>query len=1046
MHWAIRLTGALNVPALERAVSELMARHEVLRCRIELVDGAPVQFAAAAAVLEIVDVSGEGASKRASETLAEWTERPFDLSRGPLIRLRLARLGDQEHVFAVTVHHIAADAWSVGVLQAELAALYRAFAAGEPSPLPELPLQYGDYAVWQREWLSGERLHSELKFWRQALAEAPSALELPLDRTRPRVASYRGSAVPFRVDASLTAALKRLAGHERATLFMVLLAAFEVLLVRWSGHEDVLVGVPTAGRVRREVEGLIGFFVNTLVMRLSASGNPTFAELVRRVRETALDVFDHQDLPFEALVEQLGPERDLGRNPLVQVSFQLVNKRGRQPDRVAGVEARLAGLSAEPFFTKDRTATHFDLSVIVTETAEGLLGEFTYATDLFDGDTIGRLAQSYLRVLRRAAEVPLHPVSALTLADPPETARAWAEGAGSARGADQTIGELFRRQAHRSPEAVAVVCEGQSLSYGELQSRANQLARHLRRLGVGPEVAVGLCLDRSLETVVAILAIIEAGGAYVPVDPGMPANRAALILDDAGASVVVTISRLAGRPGFPDEPGTTVVCLDRVQDQVSAEADVDLEQVALPDSLLSVMYTSGSTGRPNGVMVRHGHVARYVIGCLDELPCANGGAVPLTSSISFAGATLPLFGSLLSGRCLIVPDRDDQFSWCTSHDRYSFVKLSPSALRYAHDRFGPCWQGWGCVVLASEPVKPGDWELLRTAEGVTAFVDYGTTETNGSTLWQAAPGPGGRGLPIGLPLAPAQVLVLDRWGDIAPPGVPGEIFIGGSCVARGYVGRPGLTAERFVANPFGPPGSRLFRTGDRGRRAADGHLEFLGRADRQVKIRGYRVELDDVEHELLALDDTAGVAVTAGHDGSGAPALTAYVSVKPGRELSPADVRNELAQRIPGYMIPARLALVADLPRTPGGKIDRRALAAIAVPAVAGGDPPQTPAEHTMAEIWADVLHVGGLGRDDDFFALGGHSLLAMQILGRIGDAFGVDLSIQVIFEAPTIAALTRCVEQSRQKRDEDATEQLIEQLIQLPDEEVGRMLRMLDE
>jgi amino acid adenylation domain-containing protein len=1017
---AIRLTGELNVSALERAAAELVERHEVLRCRIEMVEEVATQHIGPGMSLEFADTDREWTEERAQKFIADWTERPFDLGQGPLIRMSLIRLAAQEHVLGVTLHHIVGDAWSFGILFTELSALYEAFTTENPSPLPALPMQYGDFAVWQRDRLSGERLETELEFWRQKLAGAPTSVELPLDRPRPKVASYKGGSTSLSVDASLTAALKRLARNERSTLFMVLLAAFEVLMVRWSGQQDLLVGVPVAGRSRREVEGLIGFFVNTLAMRLDGTGDPDFSDIVRRVRKTALESFVHQDLPFEILVEELSPERDLGRNPLVQVMFQL--------DNTPGEPAGLAGLEAEWFGQGEDTTTHFDLSMALLELDGELHGEISYATDLFDEDTIERLAEAYLRVLRQVTEDPRRRLSELSLVKPDQVSAPNASGA-----CDLTITELFQRQADRTPEAVAVVCEGRSLTYSELRSSANRLARRLRRQGVGPEVTVGLCVERSLELVVAILGIVVAGGAYVPIDPDLPASAARLVIEDAAAAVVVTTSDLAVR--FDN-----VVCVDG--DLVDDESDEDLDRIVHQDNLIYVIYTSGSTGRPKGVMVRHGHVADYVLWCLDHLPLGEGGSVPLTSSISFAGVTLALFGSLISGRRLVVPDRHDLFSWCTGSDHYSFVKLTPSALQYARHRFGRCWDRWECVILASEPVRPRDWELVDSVEGLAPVIHYGATETNGSTVWWPSEGdPSVRQLPVGRPISSTQVLVLDPWGDPAPPGVRGEVFVGGPSVARGYLGRPALTAERFVPNHFGPPGSRLFRTGDLARWASDGNLEFLGRTDHQVKIRGYRVELGGVEREILALDAVTDAAVTVDHDPNGDSVLVAYAAVSPDRDLSSAELRSELERRLPIYMVPSRLTVVTDLPRTSSGKIDRSALAEIPATVPTGGEPPQTTTERAVAGIWAEVLHVEGHNRDDNFFALGGHSLLAIQVLARVRDTFGVDLALQVVFEAPTIAGQARRIEQARRQ----ATESLLDQLATLSDEEISRMLEQLD-
>lgn len=572
-----------------------------------------------------------------------------------------------------------------------------------------------------------------------------------------------------------------------------------------------------------------------------------------------------------------------------------------------------------------------------------------------------------------------------------------------------TIGALFLAQADRTPGSVAVTCAGRSLTYARLRSEANRLARHLRGLGVGPEVPVGVCLDRGVELVVAILGTVLAGGAYVPIDPDSHEDVAARVADDARLPVVICASELADR--FDRGP-RSIVDLNRDRKLLDAEADDDLTVAVGQDNLLAVTYTSGSTGRPKGVLTCHAQVVGYVTWCLANLPLGEAEAVPLTSSVAFAGANLAFFGSLLSGKRLIVPDPDDPFSWCAAPESYSFVKLSPSALRYVHRRFGQCWDRWGCVILAHEPVRPADWQLVGSDGRVPVVVDYGTTETSGSTAWWPAEGDGpSRGLPIGRPLPTVRVLILDRWGDPVPPGVPGEIFVGGPAIARGYLGQSELTDERFVADPAGPPESRLFRTGDRARWEPDGGISFLGRVDRQAKIRGYRVELDEVERELQGLAGVRDAVVVAAEEDDGGLAVAAYVAARPGDGVSADGLRAALERRLPPYAIPTRFAMLAALPRTAGGKVDYSALAAIPSVDEPRSRPPRTETERAVAAIWRDVLRLDDVNRDDNFFTVGGHSLRAMEVILLIAEQFDVELSIQTIFEAPTVAALAEQID-----------------------------------
>ena len=1032
------LSGPIDAVALSRAVRSLSLRHEVLRSVFRDEQGGPVQIVRREPIeLEISDLPEDPVRGRAE--LARWLNQPFDLTAGPVLRARLGRVRPDKHVLAVAAHHIVADSWSFGVLSSDLSSLYADFAAGRAPSLAPLPLQYSQYAQRQRRRLDGERRAAEQEHWKAKLDGAPTVLDLPTDRPRPKVASFRGASVPISLDPRLARGIRGLGRRERASVFMVLLAAFEVLLARWCGQPDLLIGIPVAGRDEAELEGLIGFFINTLPLRADLSGDPTFAESLRRARAACLDALAHADMPFDAVVEALAPERDPGRNPLVQVAFQLDNTPDTPLTLLGAEEQR--GDGGEWNVPEAATSTRFDLALKLIDGGDGIHGEFTYSTDLFEASTIERLAQRFRRLVEVVVADPGLSVSALAPRALGDSSFELPTAPVARR--EQTIDAMFVRQALRTPSAVALSRGEARVTYRRLLEDANRLARWLRSVGVRPETTVAVCLPPGPDQITAILATLIAGGGYVPVADDLPEERARRIVCDCGATAVIGLAARIERLALGT--GIAALRLDSDAERFAALSPARLPSVTTPHHLAQVLYTSGSTGGPKGVMVRHGHITEYVRWCLANLPIAEHGAVPLVTSLSFAGETLAFFGSLLSGRRLVLPEPRDPWSWAQGEPEFDFVKLTPSTLKLLDYRFGRCWDRWSCMILASEPVCAQVLELA-TAPGLARVVDYGTTETNAATSWcvdsDAAPDPDSVRMPVGTALSTAQVLVLDPWGDPVPPGAPGEVYIGGAHLARGYLGQPGLTAERFVPNPFGPPGSRLFRTGDLARWDEGDRLVFLGRTDDQVKIRGFRVELEEVERALAGLPGVSAAAVQARGDSQGGQMLVAFVVLEAVGGLTVDELRSGLERRLAHYMVPSRFAVLPDLPLTTGGKLDRSALAAmrIASPENAGQEAARPGTEQAVAAIWHEVLPDAQPRRDDDFFAIGGHSLLAIQVLTRVRRELGPDLPIHTLFEAPTLAEFARTVDEALRGAADDV-DRLVEEVAALSDEEVARML-----
>ncbi|HKP14062.1 MAG TPA: amino acid adenylation domain-containing protein, partial [Blastocatellia bacterium] len=948
------------------------------------------------------------------DVLAEQVRRPFDLTRGPLLRAVLLREAEDAHVFAVVIHHIITDGWSLGVLTRELAALYDAFLQGKPSPLAEPEIQYADFAIWQRQWLGGEVLQKQLAYWREQLRGVRSALELPTDRARPPVQSFRGATIHTALPPALTAELRRLCLQEGVTPYMAVLAALQTLLARYANQTDISVGSPVASRNWPEVEGLIGFFANTLVMRTDLSGDLDFRGLLARVREMALDAFAHQDLPFELLVEQLNPVRDLSHSPLFQVLFVLQN--------APGVELTLPGLSLTPFDVQTGL-THFDLTLSMTEEDGKLIATWEYSTDLFDEPTIRRMARHFETLFTHAVADPCGHISSLSLLSEAERSALLdgfnAETASYPR--DACVDLMFAAQAERTPDAVAVEFGDRCLTYGQLNARANRLAHYLQRCGSGPDMLIGMCIERSLDMAVGLLGILKSGAAYVPLDPSYPKERLRFMLD--GVRALLTERSLL--PLLP-QVEAPVVCLTDIEAALAAESPEDPEAGATADHLAYVIYTSGSTGRPKGVAMSHGPIACMVWWQMQSSRAATGTRTAQFASLSFDVSFQEIISTLCSGGTLVLVSEE------TRQDAERFARLLESVQverlfvplvmlqqlaeqAESDDRLPRSLRE---VMTAGEQLKitPQVEQFFTRLADCTLHNHYGPSETHAATAfvlegdvrdWPRLP-------PIGKALPHAQVYILDERLEPVPVGVAGELVIGGSGVARGYLNRPELTAEQFIADPHGKQaGRRLYRTGDLARYQADGTIEFLGRRDHQVKIRGFRVELGEVESALERHAAVHQAVTIAWGQKPGLKQLVAYVVPQPGAKPSGNELREYLREKLPGYMVPSAFLMLAELPLTRSGKVDRAALPAPATERLeltSDYVPPRNPFEEILAAIWSEVLGVGRVGVHDNFFDLGGHSIIATRLISRLREAFDNDLPLRKLFEHPTVAELAEAV------------------------------------
>ncbi|BAY25366.1 amino acid adenylation [Calothrix sp. NIES-2100] len=1023
---ALRLVGTLNIPVLEQSLQEIIARHEALRTNFIAVDGKPTQIIHKQTnwTVSIVELQHLPSSEQeiATQQLAKQLAiQPFDLADEALVRATLLILSPTEQVLLLCMHHIVSDGWSIGVFVQELAALYNAYSQGQPSPLTPLPIQYADFAIWQRQWLQGDVLQNQLSYWQQQLKDAPALLSLPTDRPRPAVQTDNGAYHEFALSAELTDRLVKLSQEQGCTLFMTLLAAYDTLLYRYTGQEDILVGSPIANRDRSEIEGLIGFFVNTLVMRSNLAGNPSFSELLGRVRFMAMDAYAHQNLPFEMLVEALQPERDLSHTPLFQVMFALQNA------PISGVE--LSGLTVSSFPMKGTNA-RFDLTLIMYNTATGLVGIWEYNTDLFDASTIERMTGHFVTLLEGIIANPQQQISQLPLLTQPEQQKLLVEW--NDTDVDyplhKSIHQLFEDQVELTPNAVAVEFEDKKLTYYELNCRANSLAHYLRSLGVKPDVLVGLCVERSLEMVIGLLGILKAGGAYAPLDPEYPTERLSLILEDAQISVLLTQQSILDR--LPQHQAK-LVCLDTDAGVISQFSQDNLISGVQPNNLVYIIYTSGSTGQPKGIAMNQLALCNLILWHGENLKIARAAKTLQFASINFDVSFQEIFTTWCSGGTLFLISEELR--------RDALALLGFLQQKAVERLFVPfvALQQLAEVAVSSELVNSHLREIITAGEKLqitpaisrwlnkltdcTLHNHYGPSESHLATCftlnnsvetWPLIP-------PIGRPIANAQIYILDKFLQPVPVGVPGELHIGGVLLAPGYFNRPELTKERFIPNPFDKVGgSRLYKTGDKARYLPNGNIEYIERIDNQVKIRGFRIELGEIETVLSQYPHVQVACVIAREEIPGSKRLVAYVVPQKQQIITVSELRSFLREKLPEYMVPSAIVILEALPLTPSGKLDRRALPAPDLHSQLSDKyvAPRNPIEEILSLIWAQVLKVEQVGIDDNFFELGGHSLLATQLISRVRTSLKVELPLRSLFAAPTVAQLSQKIQQLQQQ------------------------------
>jgi amino acid adenylation domain-containing protein len=1025
---AVRLTGQLNTAALEQTLNEVLKRHESLRTRFQQINGRATQIIEPDVTLsleteDLQQLSPDERDEQLHHITRQEAQKPFDLSHAPLLRVRLVRLDDEQHVVLLTTHHIVGDEWSIGVLVREMATLYAAYSQGQTSPLKDLPIQYADYAAWQREFLQGELLTTEIDYWQRQLHQLP-IVDLPTDRPRPPVQTYHGARYLFPIAPVLGEAINNLAQRQRATKFMTLLAAFQTLLHRYSTQDDIVIGTPIAGRDRLETESLIGVFVNTLVLRGDLSGDPDFNELLRRVRDTAFAAYAHDDVPFEKLVEQLQPERDLSRTPLFQIGFVLQN------DPVQSLE--VPGLKLDPLPVDTGTAK-FDLLLAIVEEPNGLRGSVEYNTDLFDASTIERMAAHFQTLLASIVADPTQRLSQLQLLSSDEKTELLAQGT-QARFADestQSLSHLFEIQAEKTPTAVALTFENETVTYADLNRRANQLAHYLRELGVGPEQKVGICMERSNEMIVGLLGILKAGGAYVPLDPAYPSQRLSYMVHDAQMKVILGQQPL--REVISDYMGRWVD-LEELSESITAYSSENLDAQTTGDNLAYVIYTSGSTGNPKGVLVTHGNVTRLFAATNDEFKFNENDVWTFFHSFAFDFSVWEIWGALLyGGRLVVVPylvsRSPREFYELLRAERVTVLNQTPSSflqlIKLEKDH-GPAHDLslrlviFGGEALDLQSLRP--WIAHHGDRKPWLVNMYGITETTVHVTCRplnAADIEQDFGSVIGNAISDLQLYLLDQQLQPVPWRVSAELCVGGAGLARGYFNSPELTAQKFSPDPYSErPGSRLYRSGDSARRLPNGEIEYLGRLDQQVKIKGFRIEVGEIETALSAHAAVRECVVLAREDVPGDKQLAAYIVAQPEQSPNVSELRQWLKQKLPEYMIPAAFVLLPEFPLTQNGKLDRRALPApdsIRPELAAAYVAPETEVEKNLSRIWSEVLHLDRVGVQDSFFALGGDSIRSIEVRSR-AEQLGLRFSLQQLFQYQTIRELSQQLNRSGAK------------------------------
>lgn len=1053
-----RIRDDVDIAALQGAFQALIDRHPSLRTTYTVRDSRPIQQVHDRLKVYFEDTDARAWSQdQLNNRLIEEARRPFDLERGPLLRVNLFTQSATEHILMLAVHQIAVDFWSLTVLLDELRVLYPCQKAGIQAPLPPLDLQYTDYVRWQAEMLAGAE-GERWAYWQRQLAGSLPVLNLPTDRPRPPVQTYCGARHAFKLSEELTRQIEALAPALEATVYMTLLAAFQVLLYRYTAQEDILVGSPTTGRSQPEFSGIVGNFINLVVLRAELSGNPTFKTFLAQVRHTVLAALKHEDYPFELLVERLNLTQDSSRSPF-QVMF-ILRKLHRFEElsefiSLSETEARIdfGGLSAEAFALVQQEG-QVDLTLEMIETGGALFGVLKYNQDLFDACTVQRMAGHFQTLLEGIVANPEQHISTLPLLSAAERHTLLVEWNDTQVDYPKDVcsHQLFEAQVKRTPDAIAVVFADDHLTYRELNAQANQLAHYLRNLGVGPEVLVAICFERSLLMLVGILGILKAGGAYVPLDPAYPKERLAFMLEDTQAPVLLTQERLL--KSLPEHPAR-VVCLDTDWEGIVPESQENPASGVTADNLAYVIYTSGSTGKPKGTLITHQGLVNYLSWCTQAYAVEQGQRVPVQSSIAFDATITSLFAPLLVGSLVQLLPEDLGIEALSivlqNSSNYSLVKITPAQLELLARQLPPekaSGRTRAFIIGGENLVAEGIAYWQNVAPETKLVNEYGPTETVvGCCIYQVTNGKHYSGsIPIGRPIANTQIYLLDQHLQPVPIGIPGELYIGGAGLARGYLNRPELTAEKFIPNPFGDArGARLYKSGDLARYLPSGDIEYLGRIDNQVKIRGFRIELGEIEALLRQHPLIEKTVVVAREDEPGNKRLVAYFVPNSEQAPSISELRSFLKQKLPEYLVPNAFVLLLALPLTSNGKVDRKALPApeqVWSELEATFVAPRTSTEEVIARIWAEVLGLEQVGIHNNFFELGGHSLLLTQVTSRLHNAFQVELSVRQLFEAPTVADSAVIITQKLvEQADSEMLEQMLAELEQLPEDEVQAVL-----
>ena len=1048
----LKITGDLNIAALEKSFNEVIKRHEVLRTTFDEQNGQPVQVIQPQLEIPIeqIDLSQLPDEQKEHEfqrlAISE-SLKPFSLNTGPLLRITLLKFSSQKFGLILVMHHIISDNWSTGLFVHEILRLYQQEALGKPANLEPLTIQYADFSVWQRKWLKGKTLQQQLDYWRQKLQGIPPLLELPLDRPRPAYQTYNGNFKLFEIKADLAEKLRELSRQQDVTLFMTLLAAFFVLLHRYSSQDDICVGSPIANRNRKETENLIGFFVNTLVLRAQIENNPQFDELLQQVKETTLGAFANQDLPFEMLVEELQPERDMSHSPLFQAMF-VMNNAPVEKLQLPGVEIELIEL--------ENKTTKFDLILNVTDGDLPLKCKLEYNTDLFNDQTMDRLIGHYLMILQAIVTNPQIKVGQINLLTEEEQTlliETWSQPEHWYQ-EQKTIVQLFEEQAEQNSHLPALRVKTQTLTYQELNAKSNQFAHYLLRKGVRKGQIIGINADRLADMIVAMLGVLKAGGVYLPLDPDYPLDRLEYMIEDSRASLLVT------KAYFKTQPKTKVqrIYLDEEWEAILSEPTANLNTPLSPDDVAYVIYTSGSTGQPKGVEVQHGPLANHCVDMKAFYELTPDDNVLQFAALNFDASIEQILPPLISGATVCMRD----------NEIWSATQFVQKIKEFDLTVINPPTAYWNQFVreLARQPellpenrirliIVGGDvfypdtvqsWQSLNLKKA-RLLNAYGPTETViTAATFQVKPDFQGMSVPIGRPRANREVFVVDQYGNPSPVGIPGELLIGGSNLAKGYLHRPELTEERFVNNPFHPERGRVYRTGDRVRFLADGNLEFLGRIDTQVKIRGFRIELGEIENLITSLKGIKQAVVKAFDLERGDKVLVAYYQLEePENEISDENIKNHLKQFVPDYMIPTLFIKLDQIPLSPAGKINRHALLRPDFSKVWASAPyvaPRTESEEKLAKIVREVLNIEQVGVFDNFFELGGHSMMATQVVSRIQEEFGVELPLRAFFENPTIENIAQAIAQAQlENLESDELNNVLNEIENLSDDEIDKLL-----